>query len=112
MKSLIHLTADSERERETALTTVQTLIDDESDRIGRVVVVAQGPGVVAVEKESSKADQVRRLLDRDVSFRACRETMHRQGLSERDLVDGVAVVPAGAVEATQLRYNGHVYLRP
>jgi hypothetical protein len=38
VRSLIHLTADSERERETALTTVQTLLDDASDRIEQVVV--------------------------------------------------------------------------
>lgn len=111
LRSLIHLTADPERERETALTTVQTLLDDESDRIEQVVV-AQGPGIVAVETDSSKADDVRRLLDQGVSFRACRQTMQRQELSDGDIVDGVAVVPAGAVEVTQLRYNGHVSLRP
>jgi hypothetical protein len=112
MRSLIHLTSDSERERKTALTTVQTLLDDPSDRIERVVVVAQGPGIAAFERDSPMGDDVRHLLDRGVSFRACGKTMHRQGLSDGDLVDGVVVVPAGAVEATQLRYNGHVYLRP
>jgi intracellular sulfur oxidation DsrE/DsrF family protein len=38
--------------------------------------------------------------------------MQRQELSDGDIVDGVAVVPAGAVEVTQLWHNGHVYLRP
>jgi intracellular sulfur oxidation DsrE/DsrF family protein len=112
MQSVIHLVSGDEAEQETALAIAENLLADESEGIDDVAVVAQADGVAAIQTGEGSEEQVRALLDEDVSFKACSNTLEMKGLDESDLVDGVETVSEGAVEVTRLQTDGYAYLRP
>ena len=112
MQTVVHLVSADESEQDTALAIVENLLNDESGRIDDVAVVAQAGGIEAVTADADSAEQVRALLDRGVSFKGCSNTLDLMDLEESDLVDGIEVVPEGAVEATRLQDEGYAYLRP
>ncbi|AEH38802.1 DsrE family protein [Halopiger xanaduensis] len=113
MKTVVHLLSGDEAEQETALAIARNLLDDETDRIDEVAIVVQADGMAAVKADGENADQVRTLLEDDVAFRACSNTLEMLDLEESDLVDGIETVPEGAVEVTRLQSEeGYAYLRP
>lgn len=112
MKTLVHLVSGDENEQETGLAIVRNLLDDETDSIDDVAVVAQAGGIEAVTAGEDAEETVQSLLEEGVSFSACSNTLEMKGLDESDMVDGVETVPEGAVEATRLQDEGYAYLRP
>ncbi|NHN41606.1 hypothetical protein G9C85_08140 [Halorubellus sp. JP-L1] len=112
MQSLVHLVSGDESEHETALAIARNLLEDESESIDDVAVVAQAGGIDAVTSEGEHAENVRELLADDVSFAACENTLETKDLTPADLVDGVETVPEGAVEVTRLENEGYAYMRP
>ncbi len=112
MRTVIHLISGDETEQKTALAIAENLLADESGSIDGVAVVAQSEGIEALTAGGDHEEQVRSLLDDDVSFSGCSNTLDAMGLDEADLVDGVETVPEGAVEVTRLQDEGYAYLRP
>jgi intracellular sulfur oxidation DsrE/DsrF family protein len=112
MQTVVHLSSGDESEQETALAIARNLLDDESGSIDDVAVVAQSKGIQAVAENGDYVDQVRSLIDDDVSFKGCSNTLAMMDMDESDLVDGVETVPEGAVEVTRLENEGFAYLRP
>lgn len=112
MQTVIHLVSGDDAEQKTALAIARNLLDDESGSIDDVAVVVQAGGMKAVKTGQETEEQVRALLDDDVSFKVCSNTLEMEGLDESDLVEGVETVPEGAVEATRLQTEGYAYLRP
>lgn len=112
MQTVVHLISGDESEQETALTIVDNLLADDSGSIDDVAVVAQSKGIEAVSANGDHGEQVRSLIDGGVSFKGCSNTLEAMGLDESDLVDGVEIVPEGAVEVTRLEDEGYAYLRP
>lgn len=112
VQTVVHLISGDEAEQETALAIVKNLLDDESGSIDDVAVVAQSEGIKAVAAGGEHEEQVRSLIDAEVSFKGCSNTLKMMGLDESDLVDGIETVPEGAVEVTQLENEGYAYLRP
>ena len=112
MKTLVHLVSGDETEQKTGLAIVKNLLDDETDSIDDVAVVAQAGGIDAVTAGGDAAETVQSLLGKGVAFSACSNTLEVKDLDESDLVSGVETVPEGAVEATRLQDEGYAYLRP
>lgn len=112
MQTVVHLISGDEAEQETALAIVENLLADESGSIDDVAVVAQSKGIEAVTRGGDHEEQVRSLIDDDVSFKGCSNTLEMMDLDESDLVDGIETVPEGAVEVTRLENEGYAYLRP
>lgn len=112
MQTVVHLISGDEDEQETALAIARNLLEDETGSIDDVAVVVQADGMEAVVSGEDTEDQVRALLDDDVSFRACSNTLDMLDLEESDLVEGIETVPEGAVEVTRLESEGYAYLRP
>ena len=112
MKTVVHLLSGDEAEQETALAIARNLLDDETGSIDDVAIVVQADGMNAVTADAENADQVQALLDDDVAFKACSNTLEMLDLEESDLVDGIETVPEGAVEVTRLQDDGYAYLRP
>lgn len=112
MKTVVHLLSGDETERETALAIARNLLDDETDSIDAVAVVVQAGGIDSVVTGADTEGRVRSLLDDDVPFKACRNTLESNDLEESDLVEGVETVPEGAVEVTRLQTDGYAYIRP
>lgn len=112
MQTVVHLLSGDESEQETALAITRNLLDDETGSIDDVAVVVQAAGIAAIEAGQENEEQVQALLDDDVSFKACSNTLDTMGMDESDLVDGIETVPEGAVEVTRLETEGYAYVRP
>lgn len=112
MKTVVHLLSGDEAEQRTALAIARNLLNDETGSIDAVAVVVQADGIDSIVTGADTEDRVRSLLDDDVPFKACRNTLESNDLDESDLVDGVETVPEGAVEVTRLQTDGYAYVRP
>ncbi len=85
-----------------------------NDRV-RVVVVAFGPGLRMLFKNSPVAAQIASQDDAGVEFDACHNTM--EGMARMlghmpVLVPQAVIVPAGLVRVMQLEKAGFAYVRP
>jgi len=69
MQSVIHLVSGDETEQRTALNIARNLLEDESDQIDDVAVVAQAGGIHAPTSDGDYAEDVRSLMDDGVPFR-------------------------------------------
>ena len=78
----------------------------------QLAVVAYGPGLKAVLEDSPVAARVRSLLQYDVEFVACGNTMEATGKGEGDLIDGVDWVQAGIPEIVERRLRGWISIKP
>jgi hypothetical protein len=94
-----------------ALANVENLLGDDSVTMASVVVVVNGKGLLLATEESEHPDRVAALVDRGVSFRACRNSMDALDVREDDLLAGVETVPAGVGELSRLQAGGFGYIR-
>lgn len=76
------------------------------------MIVAQSEGIESVTARGNNADQVQSLLDDDVAFKACSNTLDMMDFNESDLIGGVETVPEGADEITRLENESYAYMRP
>jgi intracellular sulfur oxidation DsrE/DsrF family protein len=107
---MVHVDESDPDKHESVLRNVANLLDAE-DNIS-VEIVAHGPGLAAVLKDSPHADRLRELLDRGVQVAACANTMKSRDISDDQLVVGSRVVPAGIAELVTKQRDGWAYVRP
>ncbi len=107
---VVHVDESDPDKHESVLRNVANLLDAE-DSIS-VELVAHGPGLSAVLRDSAHADRLRELLDRGVQVAACANTMRSQDIAEDQLVPGSHVVPAGIAELVNKQRDGWAYVRP
>lgn len=112
MKTVFHLIADDEKNREAALTIAGNLAEDETVDMEDIAVVAQADGIEPLTAGGAGEDTVRELLEEGIAFKACSNTLDLKDLDESDLVDGVETVSSGAGELTRLQADGYAYIRP
>ncbi len=80
-----------------------------------VHVVAYGPGLSIMTKQSSQAKRVPSLAIEGIHFDACANTMRaieRKTGKKPVLLDGVKVVPSGVAQVVLLQEKGYAYVRP
>jgi intracellular sulfur oxidation DsrE/DsrF family protein len=80
-----------------------------------IEVVAYGPGLSLLTKQSTQAERVESLAMQDITFSACGNTMKKiaeKTGKEPQLIDGVTVVPAGVIRIMELQEQGYAYIRP
>lgn len=76
-------------------------------------IVAYYHGIRALlKKEHDIARRVDALMQVDVEFVACGNTMRTKGIKEDELVDGVEIVTAGIVEMVERVKEGWVNIVP
>lgn len=79
----------------------------------KIAIVAFGPGMKALYKNSSPVQQrVESLLKYDVQFIGCGNTMVATNRSPADLILGVEHVTAGIAEIVERRLRGWQYIHP
>lgn len=79
----------------------------------RVAVVAFGPGNRALYKDTSPVRaRVESLLQYEVEFIACGNTIDAQGRAAGDVIDGVEIVGTGIAEIMERQLQGWLYVRP
>jgi intracellular sulfur oxidation DsrE/DsrF family protein len=77
-----------------------------------IEIVAYGPGIGMLAKESEVAARVGDARDRGMTVVACENTMHAQKLKYDDMLPTIGYVPAGVVEIMRKQQQGWAYVRP
>lgn len=76
-------------------------------------IVAYYHGIrVLLKKEKKIAARVDALMQVDVEFVACGNTMRTKGIKEEELIDGTEIVTAGIVEMIERVKDGWVNIVP
>lgn len=78
----------------------------------KLAVIAYGPGIAAVLRDSPVAQRIAGLQDLDVEFIACGATLDTLKKTPADLLPDVKVVPNGLPEIVERSLTGWVHLRP
>ncbi len=76
----------------------------------KVVVVAYGNGIRALKKDYDENTLIRikSLMEYDVEFIVCRNTMETMKWNESDFIDDVSYVQAGIVEVIERQVAGYI----
>lgn len=77
----------------------------------RIVAYSQGIRTL-LKKNKDMASRVDTLMQYDVSFVACGNTMRTLKIKKEDLLEDVEVVTAGVVEIIERVKGGWIYVRP
>ena len=77
-----------------------------------IEVVANGPGLNMLKFDSEVAVRMTDAQKEGVVFNACGTTMKALKVSEKDLHNGVKVVPAGIVDIMKKQEAGWTYVKP
>jgi intracellular sulfur oxidation DsrE/DsrF family protein len=80
-----------------------------------IEVVAYGPGLSLLTRQSPQAERVQSLAMQDIAFSACGNTMKAVAKKTGEtpqLTDGVKVVPAGVGRIIELQEQGYAYVKP
>jgi intracellular sulfur oxidation DsrE/DsrF family protein len=77
-----------------------------------IEIVAYGPGIGMLKRDSAVGSRVDEALAAGVQVVACENTMRGQKLAKADMLAGVGYVGAGVVEIMRRQQQGWSYLRP
>jgi len=76
-------------------------------------IVAYSQGIKLLDRHNKKtAVRVDALMQYDVEFVACGNTMRTLQIKKEDLVDGSVIVTAGVVELLESVKAGWIYIKP
>lgn len=78
----------------------------------KLALVAYGPGIWTLLKDSPVHSRIESLLKYDIEFVACGNTLDSIHKTDADLIDGVTKVQTGLVEIVERRLSGWVDLKP
>lgn len=76
----------------------------------KIVVVAYGKGVRALKKDYDERTltRIKSLMEYDVEFIVCKNTMETMKWTEEDFIDGVDYTQAGIVEVIERQVDGFI----
>lgn len=80
-----------------------------------IEIVAYGPGLSILTKQSKLNKRVESLVLQDITFSACGNTMakiEKKTGKKPQLSEGVKIVPAGVIRIMELQEQGYAYVRP
>lgn len=77
-----------------------------------IEIVAYGPGLNMLKFDSEVGNRLTEASKAGVALVACGNTMKAQKVSEKDLHEGVKVVPAGVIEIMNKQKAGWAYIKP
>ncbi|MCX7897158.1 MAG: DsrE family protein [Rhodocyclaceae bacterium] len=109
---VIQVNEDGVKKWGTVLANIRNIQAELGVKNVAIALVAIGPGLEMLTAESLVANEVRDALASGVEFLACGNTMKAMKIDKSELIDGVAIAPAGYVEIMKRQQQGWVYLRP
>ena len=77
-----------------------------------IEIVAYGPGLHMLKKESTVGERIAEMTKSGVKFAACQNAMKGMKLTKDDMLTTVDYVPAGVTELMKKQEEGWAYLRP
>ena len=92
------------------LSTIYNILKEYPEESLKVVVIAYGNGVRALKKDydAHTLTRINSLMEYDVEFIVCKNTMETMKWSEKDFIDGVSYVQAGIVELIERQVDGYI----
>lgn len=114
-KVVIQVSADDPMTQRIALNNAVNLQKEFGLDNVEIEIVAYGPGLSLLTKQSEYPERVPSLAKQGVRFSACHNTMEaieRKTGHMPALLDGVEEVPSGVARVAQLQEQGYAYVRP
>lgn len=92
------------------LSSIYNILKEYPTETLKIVVVTYGNGMRALKKDYDKATlkRISSLMEYDVEFIGCRNTMETMKWTEDDFIDDISYVQAGIVELIELKFAGYV----
>ncbi|MDD3450466.1 MAG: DsrE family protein [Gammaproteobacteria bacterium] len=114
-KLVIQVSTDDPQTQAIAMNNAVNLQKDLGMDNVEIEIVAYGPGLGMLTRQSELSGRVQSLALQDITFSACNNTM--KGIEKRtgrmpELTEGVQVVPAGVTRIMELQEQGYAYVRP
>jgi intracellular sulfur oxidation DsrE/DsrF family protein len=95
-----------------ALNNARNLQSDLGAANVEIEIVAYGPGLSMLKRDSTVATRVDEALTSGVKVFACGNTMRAQKLTQPDMLPSISYVEAGVVEIMQKQQQGWAYIKP
>ena len=114
-KVVIQVSTDDARTQTIALNNAVNLQKALGMDNVTVEIVAYGPGLGLLTKNSKNAARVSSLAMQNINFSACANTMakvEKKKGKKPQLTEGVDVVQAGVLRIMELQNQGYAYIRP
>jgi uncharacterized protein len=109
-KIAIQISTEDEGVRELALINAKLFQESYGADNVHIVIVAFGPGLGVLTKDSPQAEQIAALASNNIEVNACAVTMKMMG--DPPLVTGVVIVPNGPVRMIELQEHGYSLFLP
>lgn len=96
------------------LGTIYNILKEYPDSSLKVVVIAYGPGMRVLKKDYDKKtlSRIQSLMEYDVEFIGCINTMQTMGWKKKDFIDDIEYVQAGIVEVIERQAHGFIDATP
>lgn len=112
MKVVVQVSDDNPRTWNLALNNLRNLQSEAGAQNVVAELVAYGPGIGMLQRESSVEARIAQALSDGVRVVACQNTMRGRQLVPADMIPGIGYVPSGVVEIVERERDGYAYLRP
>jgi len=105
--------SDKKRVNQT-LGMIYNILKEYPSETLNVVVVTYGPGMRAIKKDYDKQtlSRIQSLMEYDVEFIGCRNTMESMHWTDSDFIEDVTFVQAGIVELIERQVDGYISVNP
>lgn len=92
------------------LSTIYNILKEYPEESLKVVVIAYGNGVRALKKDYDERSiqRMQSLMEYDVEFVVCKNTMETMNWHEEDFIDGATFAQAGIVELIERQIAGYI----
>ncbi len=77
-----------------------------------IAVVCLNDGIFLIKKDTPLKDRVQSLMESDIEFIACENTMDTRKLAKSDMLDGISYTRAGMQEIIERKLAGWINLVP
>ena len=96
------------------LGTIYNILKEYPDSALKVVVIAYGPGMRVLRKDYDKhtLSRIKSLMEYDVEFIGCLNTMQTMHWKKSEFIDGISYVQAGIVEVIERQAQGFIDATP
>jgi len=112
-KIVFSITEDSEHALDHILSTANNVIKYYGPDNVNMEIVAYSRGIKLLLKSNKEtAKRVDALMQYNVVFIACGNTMRTKNIKKEDLVEGSEIVTAGVVELLEKVKSGWTYIKP
>lgn len=110
--AIFHISSGDDFTQTLVLNNAQNLANHYGPDKVVIEIVAYGPGLKALFKESKNAKRIGRMSDSGITFTACGNTMQAMGRSKSSLNKHAKIVPGGVIRIMELQEAGWSYIRP